>query len=785
MTDIRVGDRQTVKQTVTQRVTQKLARRDEIVETLHGIEVADPYRWLEDQESAETRAWIEAQDATTRAFLEQTPQRPEIRQRLTELARIDSVGMPTVRHGVYFFSKRKADEELPIFYRRVGIAGEDEVLIDPHTLSTDGSVSVSLMDISQDGSLLVYGIRHGGEDEVEVRLLDVATRTDLPERLPRDRYMSVALTPDKSTLYYSRETDNGPRAYRYRRPVCSTITDPALSVSASNSVSNSVSNSLSTSSSCSTLISDAEEIFGEGYEKGKYASVSVSDNGRYLLFTVYYGAAGSKTDLYLQLLTPPISSDFSSGDFSNGDQSKSDGGPTVYPIVPLITTLEARFYGTIAADRLYMQTNLDAPNERIIAVDLDRLDLTSASSWGGPLSPDRFIEILPTRQEAVLEGFSLAGGHVIANYLQDVCSHVQIFDAQGKHVRDIELPTLGSAGGPYGEWNSPETFYTFTSFAYPSVIYRYDLLTGATQEWARLQVPIDPTRFEIKQVFFTSKDGTRVPMFLMHLKNLPLDGARPTLIYGYGGFTASLTPGFSSFATLWAEHGGVYALANLRGGGEYGEAWHQGGMQAKKQNTFDDFYAAAEYLIDSSYTNPDKLAIMGGSNGGLLVGAALTQRPELFRAVLCAVPLLDMVRYHQFLVARYWIPEYGSSEDPEQFRTLYAYSPYHHVVPGTRYPAVLFVTGDADTRVAPLHARKMAALLQHANASLPTSTEISEETSVENSNKISTETGVAEEERPILLHYDTKSGHMGTKPLNKVIDDSTDQLCFLFTQLGV
>ena len=759
VTDNRVGDSQTIKRTVT----QNLVRRDEIVETIHGIEVADPYRWLEDQESAETRAWIEAQDAATRAFLEQTPQRPEIRQRLTELARIDSVGMPTVRHGVYFFSKRRAEDELPIYYRRVGIDGEDEVLIDPHALSTDGSVSVSLMDISQDGSLLVYGIRHGGEDEVEVRLLDVATRTDLPERLPRDRYMSVVLTPDRSTLYYSRETDNGPRAYRYRRPFVSTIAD---AVSAG---------SVSASGAVPLLISDAEEIFGEGYEKGKYASVSVSDNGRYLLFTVYYGAGGSKTDLYLQLLAPPADSDPGKSDPGKSDPGKSDGGPTFYPIVPLITTLEARFYGAIADDRLYMQTNLEAPNERIIAVDLDRLDLTSASA--GPLSPDLFVEILPTRQEAVLEGFSLAGGHVIANYLQDVCSHVQIFDAEGRHVRDIELPTLGSAGGPYGEWDSAETFYTFTSFVYPSVIYRYDLITGATQEWARLQVPIDPTRFEIKQVFFTSRDGTRVPMFLMHLKDQPLDGVRPTLLYGYGGFTASLTPGFSSFAALWAEHGGVYAVANLRGGGEYGEEWHQGGMQAKKQNTFDDFYAAAEYLIGNGYTNPDKLAIMGGSNGGLLVGAALTQRPELFRAVICAVPLLDMVRYHQFLVARYWIPEYGSSEDPEQFRTLYAYSPYHHVVPGTRYPSVLFVTGDADTRVAPLHARKMAALLQYANASLPASTETSTEASAE--------TELTEEERPILLHYDTKSGHMGTKPLNKVIDDSTDQLCFLFTQLSV
>ncbi len=297
----------------------------------------------------------------------------------------------------------------------------------------------------------------------------------------------------------------------------------------------------------------------------------------------------------------------------------------------------------------------------------------------------------------------------------------------------------------------------FTSFAFPAVVTRYDMNTGKSSEWARMNVPINPDAFEVKQVFYASKDGTRIPMFLLHKKGLELDGARPTLLYGYGGFTASMTPYFSSLATVWAEQGGVYAVANLRGGGEYGEDWHRAGMLANKQNTFDDFIAAGEWLITQNITNPDKLAIMGGSNGGLLVGAALTQRPELFRAVICAVPLLDMVRYHQFLVARYWVPEYGSSEDPEQFKTLYAYSPYHRVTPGAKYPATMFVTGDADTRVAPLHARKMAALLQAQTGS----------------------------DYPILLHYDTKSGHMGTRPMGKVIEDLLDQLCFLFGQLGV
>jgi prolyl oligopeptidase len=693
------------------------ARQDNVVEMLHGVEIADPYRWLEDQDSPPTRAWIEEQDAYTRALLAQMPHREQIARRLTELSRIDSTGIPTVRNGVYFFSRRRVEDELPIVYRRVGLDGADEVLLDPHTLSEDRSVSISLLDISQDGSLLAYGIRQGGEDEIEIHFMDVATRADLPDVLPRDRYMNVALTPDKRALYYANETDNGPRAYRHL------LNYPAGE------------NGQTTGEQKATEGAEDIEIFGQGYEKGKFLTVNVSENGRYLLFTVYYGSAATKTDLYVQRLDLPADA------------------PA--PIVPLITTIAARFGGDVGGDRLYLQTNWDAPNERVLAVDLDQLDLTHPNA--APLSPDRFHEIIPTRDNAVLEGFSLAGHHLVANYLEDVRSRVQVFDASGAYIRDIELPTLGSASGLYGQWDRPETFYTFTSFAYPAVIFRYDVQTGASGEWARMDVPIDPARFEVRQVFYTSKDGTRIPMFLLHLKELPLDGARPTLLYGYGGFTASLTPFFSSFATLWAEHGGVYAVANLRGGGEYGEEWHRAGMLANKQNTFDDFIAAAEYLTTEKYTNPDKLAIMGGSNGGLLVGAALTQRPEMFRAVICAVPLLDMVRYHQFLVARYWVPEYGSSEDPEQFETLYAYSPYHRVVQGTHYPAVLFVTGDADTRVAPLHARKMAALLQSATGS----------------------------EHPILLHYDTKSGHMGTRPVGKVIEDTTDQLCFLFSQLEV
>jgi len=334
---------------------------------------------------------------------------------------------------------------------------------------------------------------------------------------------------------------------------------------------------------------------------------------------------------------------------------------------------------------------------------------------------------------------------------------VGVFGPEGKHLRDIAFPTLGSVGGVNGRWDSQEAFFSFTSFHIPTTIYRYDVAKGNQEVWARLEVPINSERFEVKQVWYESKDKTKVPMFIVHAKGLKLDGSHPTLLTGYGGFNLSRTPGFSSLAALWVERGGVYAVANLRGGGEFGEEWHKAGMLEKKQNVFDDFLAAAEWLIKNGYTHPSKLAISGGSNGGLLVGAALTQRPDLFQAVVCAYPLLDMIRYHKFLVARFWVPEYGSSENPDQFKYIYAYSPYHHVKPGTKYPAVLFITGDSDTRVDPLHARKMAALLQSATGS----------------------------DKPMLLHYDTKAGHSGGLPVSKQIDDLTDELSFLFWQLGV
>ncbi len=414
------------------------------------------------------------------------------------------------------------------------------------------------------------------------------------------------------------------------------------------------------------------------------------------------------------------------------------------PITPIVNDVKAAFNGPVRDGVLYLQTNWKAPNWRIVAVDLKNP------------ARDNWREVIP-ESTAVLSGFSLVGGRMLVSYLENVSSRMKMFDLSGKLIRTIRFPAIGTASGMTGQWDRDEAFYVFSSFGYPTTIYRYRVSTGAQTVWRRINVPVNSQMIEVKQIWYESKDRTRIPMFLVHKKGLRLDGSRPTLLYGYGGFNVSLTPGFSAQAAYWAEKGGVYAMPNLRGGGEFGEAWHRAGMLDKKQNVFDDYIAAAEWLIKNRYTSASKLAISGGSNGGLLVGAAMTQRPELYQAVICAVPLLDMVRYHKFLVARFWVPEYGSSEDAEQFKYIHAYSPYHHVKKGEKYPAVMFVTGDADTRVAPLHARKMCALVQSATGS----------------------------DRPVLLHYDTKAGHSGGLPVTKQIEDLTDQMSFLLWQLGV
>ena len=656
-------------------------------DTLHGAVIEDPYRWLEDKNSPETREWLARQIAFTEAALGARPGRESLHARLEQLLKVDAQSVPTERGGRYFFTRRLANQDQRVLVVRKAREGADEVLLDPIPLSPDHSTSVSYLDIAADGSLVAIGTRQGGKDELAVTFMDVDSHQLLPDRLPEARYFAVAIKPDKSGFYYSKYTPEGSRVYYHAMGA-----DPAH---------------------------DAL-LFGEGRGPEQIVDAALSDDGRWLLLTVYHGSSGDQVELWFKNVA-------------------TDG-----PITPIVSDLKSFFTAVIAGDRLYVRTNWNASNGRIL-----RVELTDPAR-------EHWKEIVPAGPIAI-EDFAVAGGRLFVNVLDHVVSKVRVYDADGKPKGEIPMPAIGSAGALAGRWTSNEAFFTFTSFLVPPTIYRYDVAAGKRTEWWHASVPVQSAGTEVQQVWYASKDGTQVPMFLVYKKGLKLDGSHPTYLTGYGGFTVNITPTFSALAALWVENGGVYAVPNLRGGSEFGEAWHQAGMLAKKQNVFDDFTSAAEWLIATHYTNPRKLAIEGGSNGGLLVGAAFTQRPELFQAVICAVPLLDMLRYQNFLVARFWVPEYGSSEDAEQFKYIRAYSPYQHVKPGTDYPAILFVSGDSDTRVDPLHARKMAALMQASTGG----------------------------ERPILLHYDTKAGHAGGKPVSKQIDDGTDEMLFLFWQLGM
>jgi prolyl oligopeptidase len=660
----------------------------EVKEMVQGTEIIDSYRWLEDQNSPETRAWIDAQNAYSDGMLAKLPGREAVRQQVSAMIKIDSMGAPTVRNNRYFFSKRQADQDQGSLFLRKGLQGKDELLIDPLPMSPNHTVTVGFAAAVKDGSLIAYEVREGGADETTPHLFDVDSRKDLADIFPKARYSGFSILNDKSGVYLAKVTKEGPRVYFHK---------------------------------IGTETANDTEIFGKGYGPETIIGCGLTHDNHYLEISVSHGSSGDHTELYVQ-------------DLANKG-----------PLVTIVKDVHSGFNGQIAGDHMYVRTNWNAPKWHVMEVDLKNPAM------------DKWREVVP-ESDVVLDGFSLVGGKLAVRYTQNVIPHVKLVEPSGKLVREVPLPALGSVSGLSGEWDSNEAFFSFTSFHIPPTIYRYDIATGKQTVWSELKVPIDTAKFEVKQVWYASKDGTKIPMFLAHAKNLKLDGKNPTLLTGYGGFNVSQTPSFSAFAATWMANGGVLAVANMRGGGEFGEAWHHAGMLEKKQNVFDDFIAAAEWLIQNKYTTPARLAIRGGSNGGLLVGAALTQRPDLFAAVICSYPLLDMVRYQNFLVAKYWVPEYGSSDDAAQFKYIFAYSPYHHVKAGTKYPSVLFISGDSDTRVAPLHARKMTALMQAATAG---------------------------SDHPILLHYDTTAGHSGGTPAGKQIENTTDELSYLFWQLGV
>ena len=661
-------------------------KSEPVVDTLHGVAITDPYRWLEDQKSPATRQWLEREMAYTESFYPKFTALDAIKDRFTKLVRIDRVSAPFRCGQRYFFTRRNADQELWTTWCREGKDGKEKLLLDPHLLSKDFRTSADMVDVSDDGTLMAYSIRQGGQDEAEIHFRNVDTGADLPDVFPPNVYFGMSIALDNKGCFYVKRIEGGAsRAYYHQ---------------------------------FGTAMEADRYIFGEGYSAEQIVGTSLSEDRRTLQITVSYG--WSKSEFFVKDVT-------------------KDG-----PIVPVVTGVDALFYGIVIGDKIYIQTNHNAPNWKVMLTDIAK---PAKENWR---------DVVP-EAAAPIDGLSFVGGKIFVNYLENVANKVKIFGANGEPQGELPLPGIGSGGSLSGRWDDKEGYYSFTTFNLPGSIYRYDLASGKSEVWFKPDVPFAGDNFEVKQEWYTSKDGTRIPMFLAYRKGLVLDGNNPTFLTGYGGFNASSGAYFSTVYAIWMEAGGVVASPALRGGGEFGEKWHENGMLGKKQNVFDDFIGAAEWLIANKYTNPTRLAIQGGSNGGLLVGAVLTQRPDLFKAVVCWNPLLDMLRYHRLLFGPYWIPEYGSADSASQFAYLRAYSPYQNVKSGVKYPSVMFISGDGDTRVDPMHARKMAALMQ----------------------------ATVGETTPILLYYDMKSGHVGTNPLGKTITDNSIQLAYLMWQLGM
>ncbi len=671
-------------------------RVEMVVDTLHGVFVEDPYRWLEDGSSEEVQKWTKAQYEYFKKYVDNYPPRQKIAKRLAELLSIGFVGAPSVRGDLYFFKKREGKQNHSVLYMRHSLEGEPEVLIDPNLFSKDGTVAMDWSFLSLDGSLIAYGVSASGTENSTLFIKRTSDKAMLPDTIPFTRGASVAWLSDNSGFYYTRypvpgEVPKGDEKY-YRWVYLHKLSD--------------------------SWKNDAL-IFGRELDKTAWPDVLLSPNGHWLVCTVFWG--WSKSEVYLKDLNQPN-----------------------YEFLPIVTDLEASFSVTPLNDRFLIRTNYEAPRYRVLS---GRYDVPGENAW---------TEIIPQRDQ-ILNKILVADSNIVVSSLKNASSRVEIYTLDGKLRREINTPSLGSVSSLSGEWDGHELFFGFYSFNKPWTIMRYDFKTDALQQLDQVRAAIDLSNIEVKQVWYKSKDGTPISMFLVHKKDIALDGQNPAYLTGYGGFNVSETPYFSQSLTLWLEKGGVFALPNIRGGGEYGEQWHQAGMLDKKQNTFDDFIAAAEYLFRESYTSPEKLVIAGGSNGGLLIGAVVTQRPDICKAAICEVPLLDMIRYQKLLIAQLWIPEYGCSDNPEQFKYLYAYSPYHHVKKWTKYPAILFKTAESDNRVDPMHARKMAACLQAAT----------------------------ESDNPIFLRAETRAGHGQGKPISKRLDELTDTWCFVFISLGM
>jgi prolyl oligopeptidase len=674
-----------------------------VTDNLHGTSLTDPYRWLEDGKSPETRAWIAQEQKYTGQYLSQIKIRPEIVQELSKLERVESYSIPFERGGAYFFKKRLADENQGSIYMRPGLHGPDVRLIDATKLSADQNTSVQINDVSKDGNLLVYGTRSGGADEESVHILEL-DKTDptknraVADSLPSARYFGIQLSPDKQGLYYARVDSSGTLVFYHKLG----------------------------SPSASDALIFGKSFAGETFGPMQLIGIAITENERYLIITVGHGVPAKRVDIYTKDLGQPDS-----------------------PIRPVIHGIDNRFTPENFGDNLYLLTDNLAPNYRVIKVPI-----------ANP-QPEHWTTILPEGNDVISE-MTLVGGKLFVTGLHDVVTQTRIFTLEGKQIGSLAYPTLGAATAVYGREDAAEGFYSFESFIIPPTIYRYDVATGKTEVFAQPKVPFQSDQYEVKQVFYQSADGARVPMFISSKKGVKRDGNTPTLMWAYGGFLVDLEPSWNPEFAWWMEQGGFYAQPNLRGGGEYGEKWHQAGMFEHKQNVYDDFFAAAQYLVDEKYTSRPQLAIRGRSNGGLLMGVAMTQHPEMFGAIWCGYPLLDMIRFQNFLVGKWWTSEYGSSDNADQFPYLLKYSPYHNVRPEAKLPAIMFNTGDSDTRVDPLHARKMTALLQ---------------TNQIHAAKTSSDL------RPILLHYQTISGHSAGVSITQAIEDTADELGFLWNEV--
>jgi prolyl oligopeptidase len=683
------------------KITYPMSKRTDHVDVFHGTTVTDPYRWLEDdvRKSPEVKAWVEAQNKVTEAYLKAIPQREEILKRLTDLWNYEKYSAPVKLGGRYFYSRNDGLQNQAVLYTQDNLDSPGRVLLDPNKWTTDGTAALSGWSVSDDGKYLAYARSDAGSDWMTWRLLDIATGKQLDDELKWTKFTGASWTADSKGFHYS----------RYQEP------QKGAEFQSTNKDQQVWYHRVGTAQADDHLVYQQPDHPDWGFQ------AEATEDGRYLVITIWKGTAHKYRVAYQDL---------------KAEKTKP---------VDLITSFDDE-YTFLGNDGpvFYFKTDLEAPRGRVIAIDVTKPE---RANWK---------EIIPQAKES-LGQVSLVGNMFIAGYLKDAMSLVKVYGTDGKFVRDVTLAGIGSASGFAGRRSDTETFYIFTSFATPGTTYRYDLASGASKVYRKSAAKVNSDDYEVKQVFAKSKDGTKVPLFIAHKKGVKLDGSNPTLLYGYGGFSISLPPTFSIKNLAWMEMGGVYAQACMRGGGEYGEDWHQAGTKKKKQNVFDDYIACAEWLIAHKYTRTAKLAIHGGSNGGLLVGAVMTQRPELFGACLPAVGVMDMLRFHKFTAGRFWVDDYGSPEDADVFPALLAYSPYHNLKPGTKYPPTLITTGDTDDRVVPGHSFKFAAELQHDQA------------------------GPA----PVLIRIETRAGHGGGKPTKLIIEETADQWAFLVKNLGM